>query len=110
MKSKKFLNLKVGVEFYETLMSRPAFQKNWKAVSPSFYLVNRIAKLSEMEHGEAVEFWSGTITVCKIRSNLLPRRSRRWTLASMRTTFGLDFTSLNSIKKCFLARKLLVER
>src|SRR6266536_2506761 len=42
----KFLKLKVGVEFYDALMSRPSFQGNWKAVSPAFYLVSRIAELN----------------------------------------------------------------
>lgn len=57
----KFLNVKVGVEFYDALMSRPSFQGNWKAVSPAFYLVNRIAELNASMNGEAVEFYSGTI-------------------------------------------------
>ena len=58
---RKFLNVKVGVEFYDALMSRPSFQRNWKAVSPAFYLVSRIAELNARNHGFPVEFWSGTI-------------------------------------------------
>lgn len=60
--SRKYLNVKVGVEFYDALMKIPCFQKNWKAISPSFYLIQRIAELSDIRHGEAIEFFSGTIT------------------------------------------------
>jgi len=58
---RKYLNLLVGVEFCDALMSRLSFQQNWKAVSPAFYLVGRIAELNARNNGEAVEFFSGTI-------------------------------------------------
>lgn len=59
--SRKYLNVKIGVEFYDALMTVPCFQNNWKAISPSFYLVQRIAELNDMKKGGAVEFYSGTI-------------------------------------------------
>jgi hypothetical protein len=60
-KKNKFLNLKIGVEFHDALMTQPCFQDNWKAVSPSFFLIKLIASLNEMKDGSAVEFFSGTI-------------------------------------------------
>ena len=57
----KFLNLKVGVELYERLMTQPDYEQNWKAVSPAFYLVKRIAALNYIKDGQAVEFYSKTI-------------------------------------------------
>src|ERR1035437_9232157 len=59
--SNKFLNIKVGVEFYKKLMTQPSFQKNWKAISPAYYFVRRIADLNDMKDGEPAEFYSGTI-------------------------------------------------
>lgn len=59
--SKKFLNVKVGVEFYNALITRPSFQNNQNAVSPCFYLVKRITELNARNHGDPVEFYSGTI-------------------------------------------------
>lgn len=58
---RKYLNLQVGVEFFDALMSRPSFQQNQNAVSPAFYFVGRIAELNARKGGAAVEFWSGTI-------------------------------------------------
>lgn len=42
-------------------MKQPCFRNNWKAISPCFYLIKRIAALNNMKHGEAVEFYSGEI-------------------------------------------------
>ena len=58
----KFLNIKIGVEFYDALMTKASFQNNWKAISPSFYLVTWIAELNAMKHGDPVEIFSGTIS------------------------------------------------
>jgi hypothetical protein len=58
---KKILNVRIGVEFYNKLNSHPAFQLNWKAISPAFYFLQRIATLNDMNNGKAVEFYSVNI-------------------------------------------------
>lgn len=57
----KFLNVKVGVEFYELLMTKPSFKENSMAVSPAYYFVCRIAELNDFNDGKPVEFYSVTI-------------------------------------------------
>jgi len=55
-RKRKFLNIRVGAEFFKALMSKPSFRDNWKAVSPAFYLLQRIAILNDLNRGNAVEF------------------------------------------------------
>ena len=57
----KFLNYRISVEFYNKLMSHKAFQDNWKAISPAFYFLQRIATLNDMANGKPVPFHSITI-------------------------------------------------
>jgi len=59
---KKFLKLKVGTELFHALMSKPSFRQNWKAVSPAFYFLNRVAALSDRRGGKAVGCVSDTIS------------------------------------------------
>lgn len=58
---RKFLNVRVGVEFYAALMTQPCFQHCWKAISPSFYFIQWLASLNANNKGDAVEIYSGTI-------------------------------------------------
>lgn len=57
----KYLNVRIGVEFYNKLTTHKAFELNWKAISPAFFLLQRIACLNDMSKGKAVEFYSGNI-------------------------------------------------
>lgn len=59
---RKFLNIRVGAEFFEVLMSTQIFKDNWKAVSPAFYLIQRIATLNAMKGGNPVAFSSEEIS------------------------------------------------
>jgi hypothetical protein len=56
----KFLNVKIGVEFYNTVKNHPVFISNWKAISPAFYFLQRISQLNE-QNNEKVTFSSTLI-------------------------------------------------
>ncbi len=45
-KENKFLNVRIGVDFYDKLSSHKAFNKNYKAISPAFYFLKRVAALN----------------------------------------------------------------
>jgi len=45
-KTKKFLNIRIPVEFFELLNTKEVFQNNYKAISPCFYFLNRITNLN----------------------------------------------------------------
>lgn len=65
MKTKKrnrFLNVRVGVEFFNLLKTHPVFDSNWKAISPAFYFLQRIQTLMDMNVKHLpVSFYSVTI-------------------------------------------------
>lgn len=54
----KFLNVRIGVEFYNKLNTHQAFQSNWKAISPAFYFLQRIASHNDYNKGYESEFSS----------------------------------------------------
>lgn len=57
----KFLNTRISISFYNTLINHETFKNNWKAISPAFYFLNRISILSHRNNDLPVEFYHLTI-------------------------------------------------
>jgi len=57
----KFLNVKVGVEFYDALTSHPVFKEHWKAISPCFYFLKLVSRFNAKQDGNFSEIYSGKI-------------------------------------------------
>jgi hypothetical protein len=52
----KHLNIRIGVEFYNSLISHPTFAGNYKAISAAYYFLTRIARYNASSDGRPVEF------------------------------------------------------
>jgi hypothetical protein len=58
---KKFLNIKIGTDFYGLLITHPTFSNNWKAISPAYDFLTQIAGYNHMDIGSMTEFHSKRI-------------------------------------------------
>lgn len=59
----KRLNERVGVDFYNKLMTHPVYQDNWKAISGAFYFLNRVSLTNKKSNWEYAEFQSENIKI-----------------------------------------------
>jgi len=55
MSSHKFLNVKVGVKFFDLLNTIEPFKTNWKAISGAYYLLQRIKSHNDTNDGQPSE-------------------------------------------------------